>query len=286
VTEQNEPKVSRRRENSTQRVPHPRNGNGKPDVAALLEQNRLLEEQNRLLQQQVGADPIGPVARFIETQADPTATGRVADEEELTDFQRELRSDTRPTPQDYKRHERNYNYPKRWFAKPDGMIVQLQGDPQNRTYYIDKGFRELSPEEVERYLKRERLTILKVQQKKASIINNLRRVIALDPTLRAGLDPKFDDDTDKMTIPELEMAWRELTHDENGKKRFTLQRPQRLQDADDLAAQRESDRMLEGVEMTPTPDVVAEFEARQEQAQSRRRGRTVEVTPSNYNQFR
>jgi len=54
----------------------------------------------------------------------------------------------------------NYNYPKRWFLKPDGMVVQLQGDPQNRAYYADKGFHEMreqpgrdgSPSEVAQYL--------------------------------------------------------------------------------------------------------------------------------------
>ena len=263
----------------TPRVPHPRRepeviaggANGTPDIEDVLARLERLEASG---------------TQFVQSEPDHPVSNRVADDEELTDFQREVRANTHPMPQDFTREGRYYNFPLKFFAKPDGQIVQLQGDPGNTEYYRKKGFVDLSPEQVERYLKVERLQILKLQQRKAALINNMRRVIALDPTLRAGLGPDFDTDVDKMTIPELEAVWNELTHNEDGTPRYTFQRPQRLQDADDRRALRESERMLAGVETTPPSRRVVEFENEQEQAaQPRRRGRDIEVTPQNARQF-
>jgi len=93
----------------------------------------------------------------------------------------------------------NYNYPLRWYLKPDGSVVQLQGDPQNRAYYADKGFHEMreqsgrdgGPSEVEQYLTVEYPKILKVQRDKAALINAIRRAGERYRDLQ--LEDTFDD---------------------------------------------------------------------------------------------
>jgi hypothetical protein len=93
----------------------------------------------------------------------------------------------------------NYNYPLRWYLKPDGSVVQLQGDPQNRAYYSDKGYHEMreSPgregglSEVEQYLKVEYPKILKTQREKAALINAIRRAGERYRDLQ--LEDTFDD---------------------------------------------------------------------------------------------
>ena len=93
----------------------------------------------------------------------------------------------------------NYNYPPRWYLKPDGAVVQLQGDPGNRAYYADKGFHEMretpgrdgSRSEVEQYLRVEYPKILKEQREKAALINAIRR--AGERYKDLSLEDTFDD---------------------------------------------------------------------------------------------
>lgn len=97
------------------------------------------------------------------------------------------------------RHGQNYNYPLRHYLKTDGAIVQLQGDPQNRAYYQDKGYRLLSearardggPSEVERYRTVEYPQILNDQRQKAALINAIRR--AGERYRDLNLEDTFDD---------------------------------------------------------------------------------------------
>lgn len=97
------------------------------------------------------------------------------------------------------RRGQNYNYPLRWYLKPDGSVVQLQGDPQNRAYYADKGFHEMREQpgrdggrsEVEQYLEVEYPQILKVQREKAALINAIRR--AGERYRDLSLEDTFDD---------------------------------------------------------------------------------------------
>ena len=100
---------------------------------------------------------------------------------------------------DQPKRGQNYNYPKRWYLKPDGMVVQLQGDPVNRAYYADKGFHEMRDQagrngaasEIEQYLGVEYPKILKVQREKAALINAIRR--AGERYRDLSLEDTFDD---------------------------------------------------------------------------------------------
>ena len=77
----------------------------------------------------------------------------------------------------------NYNYPPRLYLKPDATVVWLQGDPHNRAYYEDKGYKLLSEQpsrgdaksEVARYMQDEYPKILAEQREKAAIVNAIRR---------------------------------------------------------------------------------------------------------------
>jgi hypothetical protein len=103
------------------------------------------------------------------------------------------------TPSATPRRGVNYNYPLRWYLKPDGSVVQLQGDPQNRAYYADKGFHEMREQpgrdgglsEVDQYLSVEYPQILKVQREKAALINAIRRAGERYRDLQ--LEDTFDD---------------------------------------------------------------------------------------------
>jgi len=85
----------------------------------------------------------------------------------------------------------NYNYPTRLFMRPDGMVVALQGDPQNRAYYRDKGFVELSEarpaegglSERQRYEREYHPVILAGQRKKAEAINRIRAIGLRNPAI-------------------------------------------------------------------------------------------------------
>jgi hypothetical protein len=99
------------------------------------------------------------------------------------------------------RRGQNYNYPLRWYAKPDGDIVQLQSDPQNRALYTDLGFHLLadvaargeSMSEVEEWERIERPRVIAEQRKRAKLINAIRKADTKDPTLATLIDTETID---------------------------------------------------------------------------------------------
>lgn len=99
------------------------------------------------------------------------------------------------------RRGQNYNYPLRMYLKTDGTVAMLQGDPGNRAYYQDKGYRLLSESpgrdgglsEVERYRTVEYPKILEQQRQKAALINAIRR--AGERYRDLNLEDTFDDYT-------------------------------------------------------------------------------------------
>lgn len=109
----------------------------------------------------------------------------------------------------------NYNYSLRWYAKPNGDIVQLQSDPQSRSYYADKGFHLLADtvargqtmSEVEEWERVERPRVIAEQKRKASLINAIRRSDAKDPTLSVLVDL---DTIDQETIESLEAIVKDI----------------------------------------------------------------------------
>jgi hypothetical protein len=138
----------------------------------------------------------------------------------------------------------NYNYPLRWYMKTDGTVVQLQGDPQSRAYYQDKGFRLLSqnagrmggPSEERQYLDVERPAILQAQRDKANIINAIRR--AAERYRDLSLETTFDD----YTIEELREYLKQIKDDTGKDIRVIM--PKRQADRE---AVRDA-QLLQGVE--------------------------------------
>jgi hypothetical protein len=145
----------------------------------------------------------------------------------------------------------NYNYPERLFLKPDGMVVSLQGDPQNLAYYVDKGYHLLSRapgrdgklSEVDQYQQVEYPRILADQRQRAEIINAIRKAAERDPTFFIA------DEFDNWTVEDLK-AYVQQIKEETGKDiRVVSPRGRRArQAAEEVAAQRE----LEGVETAET----------------------------------
>lgn len=253
------------------RSPPPRSAS---QVDELVAQNRQLQERLERLER---SSPV----QFVQAEPQPKASPRVADDEELTDFQRELRAATKPMPKDFKRDPKNFNFPKKWYVRTDGDIVQLQGDPQSRSYYTDKGLRMLTEEETQRWLKVERPKVLRLQQERAHLINSLRTARDLDPMLKASMPPQTELDWDHMSVAELRAQMEEINRlpTADGRPRIKLQRLKRLQDADDLAAQEESERMA-GVETGTSREAFEDKLAR-----ARQSGREIEITPETRNRF-
>jgi hypothetical protein len=113
------------------------------------------------------------------------------------------RSDIQP------RRGQNYNYPLRWYARPDGEIVRLQSDPNNRALYADLGFHLLadvtargeSMSEVDEWERLEQPRIVAEQRKRAKLINAIRKADLKDPTLGTLIDTET---IDTQTTEELE----------------------------------------------------------------------------------
>ena len=74
-----------------------------------------------------------------------------------------------------------YNAPDRWFARPDGHIVKLQGDAASQAYYVSKGFHLLTPAETKEWLEVVRPLVIKEQRKRAGLITTLRRIATKHP---------------------------------------------------------------------------------------------------------
>lgn len=91
-----------------------------------------------------------------------------------------------------------YNHPPKWYCKPDGDVVLLPGDPQNRAYYEDKGYYCLREHEVDEWLAKMRPEVIKEQRRRASIVTALRRIAAKNPTVEVLADVEI------MTTEELE----------------------------------------------------------------------------------
>lgn len=97
-----------------------------------------------------------------------------------------------------------YNHPSLWYARPDGDVVRLPGDPQNRAYYEDKGYAVLRPDERGEWEGEVRPLVAAAQREKAAVIGTIRRVAKHNP----GLDVVAD--LDAMALEELRELLGEL----------------------------------------------------------------------------
>ena len=91
------------------------------------------------------------------------------------------RIQSRTTPTRQANRGQIYNYAPLWFGRPDGSIVKLPGDPQNRAYYEDKGFTVLRPEEAAEWEAEYRPKTLAEQAEKAALISTIRRIGSKHP---------------------------------------------------------------------------------------------------------
>ena len=149
------------------------------------------------------------------------------------------------------RRGQNYNYPQKLFLKPDGTVVSLQGDPQNRAYYQDKGYKMLSEtpgrdggrSEVDQYLQVEYPAILKIQREKAALINAIRR--AGERYRDLHLEDTFDD----YSVEEIREYLKQIKEETGKDIRVILpKRAQAREDAQDAA-------LLRGVETTEVASI-------------------------------
>lgn len=97
-----------------------------------------------------------------------------------------------------------YNYEPLWYGRPDGEIVRLAGDPQNRAYYEDKGYAVLRPGEVEEWERDWRPQRLAALREKASIITTIRRIGSKHPGV------EIVDNLDDLDTPDLREFLEEL----------------------------------------------------------------------------
>jgi len=86
----------------------------------------------------------------------------------------------------------NYNFPLTWYRRPDGDIVQLQSDPNNRAMYEDLGFVMLRPTEAREWEHDIRPGVILEQKKKARLITAIRRLEHTIPQFVLDEDENFE----------------------------------------------------------------------------------------------
>jgi hypothetical protein len=102
------------------------------------------------------------------------------------------------------RHNLSYNFPLVWYRRPDGDIVQLQSDPNNRAMYEDLGFVLLRPAEAREWEQEIRPDLILAQKKKARLISAIRRLESRVPQFVLDDDENFGfKDMDVDTLQEV-----------------------------------------------------------------------------------
>jgi hypothetical protein len=164
------------------------------------------------------------------------------------------------------RRGQNYNFPLAWYRRPDGDVVQLQSDPNNRTFYEDLGFVMLRPPEVNEWLDVVRPEVIAEQKKRAQLISAIRRLEHTIPQLIIEDDQQVEFGT--MPIDDLNSYYAELCEQYGVKRRLPPTKPE------PTGAQH--DAMLRGVE---TSGSIEELDAKLRRGQgydplreARRRG--------------
>lgn len=141
----------------------------------------------------------------------------------MTDLLERLKARTLPAKE--ARRDPIYNVPALWFCKPDGDIVQLQGDAHNARYYEKKGYTILREEEVQEWLSDIRPDRVKDQRRKAQLVNQLRRLAEKNPGIELALE-------DDQTVEELEAMYTEMAQATGAPTRL-ISRPHEREESDD-----------------------------------------------------
>jgi len=195
----------------------------------LLESNQRLSQRLDALEEreQPALPPVEPVVEASPPRPQlPNGTpDRLAEAERSLDEQLALRA-APPDDPGAGPSGLTYNFPLMWYRRPDGDIVQLQSDPNNREYYVEKlGFVYLRPAEVKQWLDVVRPRRIAEQREKAAIITALRRwasgkpgyTLEYDDPSRGSTDAeKFSD----MSLERLREVHREIEQDEGVKIRL------------------------------------------------------------------
>ena len=171
--------------------------------------------------------PAPPQLHTIPQQPEARPEAKPATPDSLTPFQAAMAAKARPMPRDYVRNDPGFNYPMAWYARPDGEIVQLQGDPNNRAMYTDLGFHLLSREEAEQWETVERARVVAHQKEKASIITAIRTYAMRTPGYVLEYDqPNTDEAFSDMSVERLREVVAEIEAEKGSRIRIPKPKPE------------------------------------------------------------
>jgi hypothetical protein len=165
--------------------------------------------------------------------------------EQRTDLLERLEARAAPTTTQPRR-SLNYNYPLGYYRRPDGDIVQLQSDPNNRTLYEDLGFVLLRPTEVREWLEEIRPNVILEEKKRAGWINAIRRLQSQVPQF--VLDDEEQLEFPNMPIDELEARYKEICDQFGIKARRPTIKPERESASDPALAGVETNASIEEIQ--------------------------------------
>jgi len=153
-----------------------------------------------------------------------------------------------------------YNFPLAWYRRPDGDIVQLQSDPNNRTMYENLGFVMLRPSEAREWVDEVRPNVLLEQRKKARLITAIRRLATTVPQMVVEYD-SLDSDRllSEMDVPELEQLYTDYCEEFGKKPRLPAIKPEKdaardakMAGVETLSPAEMEDKLLRGRGYDPT----------------------------------
>jgi hypothetical protein len=157
-----------------------------------------------------------------------------------------------------------YNFPLAWYRRPDGDVVQLQSDPNNRAFYEDLGFVMLRPTEAREWLEEVRPAVVAEQKQRARYITAIRKIQQVAPQFIIDDDDQLAFAT--MPMDELVQFYNDGCEAIGRKIRLPAIRP----DRDPTL----NDPKLNGVETSDTTSL-EEIQAKMERAETVAAGGTV-----------
>jgi len=117
-----------------------------------------------------------------------------------------------------------YNFPLAWYRRPDGDIVQLQSDPNNRTMYENLGFVLLRPSEAREWETELRPAVILEQKQRARFITEIRKLASRMP--QVALTDEDNLELAEKTRDELEDRFKEMCEQVGYKPRMPALKPE------------------------------------------------------------